>query len=537
MSEPEPSAARPPALVMRGISKSFGTLQANSDIDFDLDVGEIHGLLGENGAGKSTLMNILFGLLTPDAGTIEVFGSPVTIGDPSTALRLGIGMVHQHFMLIPAFTVAENLVLGGEPRRRLSLDTRRAAWEIGSLAERTGLAVDPDARVADLGVAARQRVEILRALYRGARILVLDEPTAVLTPQESDGLLSMLTAMAASGLSVILISHKLSEQLLVTSRITVLRDGRLIGTVPSAGASTASLAAMMVGRETDLSLEVPPVPPSAHPLLEVRGVTEASGRVRGIDLAVRGGEIVGVAGVEGSGQRELVEIIAGLRQVTDGQVVLDGVDITRHSPLKRLARGLAYVPEDRSTEGLVLDLPVYENAILRRQQQRSLRRFGLLSRRRARQRAAAITSAYDVRPAGVAHPARALSGGNQQKLLIGREIHDEPPVLVVSQPTRGVDIAAATAIHRRLLDARSSGRAVLLDSLDLDEVKALCDRILVMFRGEIAGSLRRGAFTDEALGLLMTGAQPPDSRSGQPADAAGAVDVADEKDAPLEGRR
>jgi len=495
-----------PAVVMRGIRKSFGRVQANRGIDFILDVGEIHGLLGENGAGKSTLMNVLYGLLAPDEGTIEVFGEPVRFAGPAAALEHGIGMVHQHFMLIPAFTVAENLVLGAEPRRGATLDVREARRRIGELSARTGLAVDPDARVRDLGVAAQQRVEILRALYRGARVLILDEPTAVLTAQESEALLAVLAGMAGAGLSVVLISHKMPELLGVTQRVTVVRDGENVGTVRTADATARSLAALMVGRETELQLDVEPVARTAEPLLRVCDVSDREGRVRGVDLDVHGGEIVGIAGVEGSGQRELVELVAGLRPIASGRVCLREDDVSRRSTLQRLRAGLAYVPEDRTTQGLVLDLPIFENAALRRQRQRPLQRHGVLSRTRMRQRAATLVKTYDVRGGGVGQRAGSLSGGNQQKLLLGRELDDAPPVLIVSQPTRGLDINAARAIHLRLLAARAAGRAVVLDSLDLDEVKVLCDRIVVMFRGEVAGSLDRSEVDDEAIGLLMTGA-------------------------------
>ncbi len=495
-----------PALAMKNITKSFGNNHANRGINFQVDVGEIHGLLGENGAGKSTLMNILYGLITPDAGLIEVMGEPVQVSSPAVALRHGIGMVHQHFMLIPAFTVLENLVLGAEPHRGPRLDTSQALIDVRRISERFGLTVSPDAYVSDLGVAARQRVEILRALYRGARILILDEPTAVLTPQESTRLLGMLREMAAQSLSVILISHKLPELLDVTGRVTVLRDGQLVDTVQTATTTAEQLAAMMVGRDTDLTLNLQPRQTSAQPLLSLHGVSDRDGRVNGVDLAVHGGEIVGIAGVDGSGQLELLELVSGLRPVGSGRIQLGGVDVTHAAPRHRLASGLAYIPEERRNEGLVMELPVYENAILRRHHDTSLRRAGLLSRALMRRRADELNEAYDVRPRDVNLDARALSGGNQQKLLVARELRAEPDVLVVNQPTRGVDVTATNMIHRRLIEARDSGRAVLLSSLDLDEVKSLCDRVLVMFRGQVTGVLARRELSDRSLGLLMTGA-------------------------------
>jgi simple sugar transport system ATP-binding protein len=412
-------------------------------------------------------------------------------------------------MLIPAFTVVENLVLGDEPARRGVLDRGRARAAVLEISERFGLDVDPDARVGDLGVAARQRVEILRALYRGARVLILDEPTAVLTPLESDRLFAVLAEMARDGMSIVLISHKLHELLAVTERITVLRDGRVVRTERTADTSAAALATLMVGRETALDLEVTPGRRAEHPCLRVRGLRDRGGRLAPIDLDVHAGEIVGLAGVDGSGQAELTQALAGLRPIAAGSMAVGDRDLTRASVRARLAAGLGYVPDDRSDEGLVLALPVYENAILRRERRPAVRRFGLLSPARMRAHARAVVAESDVRPASIEHAARALSGGNQQKLLMGRELADDPRVLVVSQPTRGVDIAASRAIHGRLLAARDAGRAVLLNSLDLDEIKLLSDRILVMFDGRIVGELARAEASDEALGLLMAGQREP----------------------------
>ena len=498
-------AGAPVALRMRGVSKSFGAVRANDGIDLEVHRGEILGLLGENGAGKSTLMNILYGLLHPDTGTIEVEGEVVEMTSSAVALSHGIGMVHQHFMLIPAFTVLENLVLGAEPARHGVLDRATARRSVVHLSEKFGLQVDPNELVGNLGVAARQRVEILRALYRGARTLVLDEPTAVLSPQETDHLFGVLREMAAAGMSIILISHKLHELMALTDVVTIIRDGRVVGSVPTNATSPEELATLMVGRKTSLTLDIPAHERIEQMLLSVRDLTVDSPRLGVVSFEVHGGEIVGIAGVDGSGQAELLQAIIGLLPSTGGAVCIAGEDVTRLGARARLERGLAYVPEDRTTEGLVGALSVKENSVLRRQRRRVWRRFGLLSPYSLLAHARRLIAENDVRPPNAELNVQALSGGNQQKLLIGRELADNPRVLIVSQPTRGVDINAARAIQRRLLEARSQNRAVLVVSLDLDEIRALCDRVLVLFRGKIVGELRRADATDVALGMLMTG--------------------------------
>ncbi|MDP1719705.1 MAG: ABC transporter ATP-binding protein [Candidatus Nanopelagicaceae bacterium] len=492
---------------MKGISKSFGAVQANDGIDLEVRQGETLGLLGENGAGKSTLMNILYGLVHPDSGTLEVNGKEVVMSSSAVALSHGIGMVHQHFMLIPEFTVLENLILGAEPIRNGLLDRSKAQRTVIELAEKFGLQIDPNELVANLGVAARQRVEILRALYRGAKILILDEPTAMLSPKEADALFGVLREMADAGMSLILISHKLRDLMTFTDRITIIRDGRVVGSVLTNETSPQELATLMVGRETSLTLDVPMHERLEEPLLRVCDMKVDHAKLRMVSFDVHGGEIVGIAGVDGSGQIELLEAIVGLRPVTSGTVSIAGKNVTHLSPYSRLEHGLGYVPEDRTTEGLVGTLSIMENSILRRQRRKAWRRFGFLSQRLLLTHASQLIRDNNVRPPNPQLNVRALSGGNQQKLLIGRELADSPQILVVSQPTRGVDIAAARAIERRLVDARSKNRAVLVVSLDLDEIKSLCDRVLVLFRGEIVGELPRSEVTDDALGLLMTGVQ------------------------------
>ena len=502
------SRDRPIALRMLNVSKSFGAVRANDGIDLEVRQGETLGLLGENGAGKSTLMNILYGLLHPDSGTIEINGEEVVMRSSAVALAHGIGMVHQHFMLISAFTVLENLVLGDEPVLHGLLDRSKARQSVLELSEKFGLRVNPDELVSKLGVAAKQRVEILRALYRGAKILVLDEPTAMLSPQETDQLFEVLRDMASAGMSLILISHKLHDLMSLTDRVTIIRDGRVVGSVETDQTTVQELATLMVGRATSLTIEVPEHKRLEQPLLVLENVTVEDPHLGKVSFEVHGGEIVGIAGVDGSGQSELLEAIVGLRAVTGGTISIGGNDITHVAAYPRLEHGLGYVPEDRTSEGLVGALTIKENSILRRQRSKFWRRFGLISPQSLLSHARQLIEQNDVRPQNAELEVQALSGGNQQKLLIGRELADNPQILIVSQPTRGVDIAAARAIDRRLLAARNENRAVLIASLDLDEIKSLCDRVLVLFRGEIVGELLRAEATDQALGLLMSGVKP-----------------------------
>ena len=505
MATPQPRDAAELALELRGIVKRFGDVTANDGVDLELRRGEVHALLGENGAGKSTLMNVVYGMVHADAGEIRVGGSPITIGSPRDAMAQGIGMVFQHFMLIPVMTVAENLVLGDEPRRGGMLDMAKARRRTLELSERYGLRVDPDARVEDVSVGQQQRIEILRALDRGAKILVLDEPTAVLTAQETGELVSVLRRLAEGGTSIIFISHKLREVLDVADRVTVLRRGRSVGTVDVADADEPTLARMMVGRDVVLRVEKAPSKPG-EPALEVTDLHVVDDRgltaVDGVSLKVHRGEIVAIAGIDGNGQSELIDALTGLRRVASGEIVAGGRSITGCTPRQAREAGIGHIAEDRQHRGLVLDFDLSENLALR--DYRTDTRWGLLSPRRLIAVARRLLREFDVR-GGTPHTlARSLSGGNQQKVVVAREISGNPDALIAAQPTRGLDVGAIEFVHRRLLTERDAGRAILLVSLELDEVRALADRILVLYEGRIVGELPPTA-SDEELGMLMTG--------------------------------
>ncbi len=496
-------------LEMRHITKRFPGTVANDDVSFDLREGEVHALLGENGAGKSTLMNILYGLYHPDEGEIVIAGKPVQLGSPSAAIDAGVGMVHQHFMLIPVMTVAENIVLAAEPTHAggALLDLGEANERVREISERFGLAVDPKARVEDITVGQQQRVEILKALYRNADILVLDEPTAVLTPQEAGELFAIIGGLTAQGKSIIFISHKLNEVTEVADRITVLRRGKMIETLPAAGATEASLARLMVGRDVLLRVDKGASHPS-DTLLKVddlhvfddRGIE----KVRGLSLDVRAGEIVGIAGIDGNGQSELIDAMTGLRRAESGTVTVAGEDVTSDSAHGHFEAGLGHIPEDRQRRGLVLEFSIAENIALHDYRGAPDSRFGWLFPGRLIERGARLIKAYDVRGGGPYTRAGGLSGGNQQKVVLAREIDRNPRVLIAAQPTRGLDVGAIEFVHRRLVEERDEGRGILLVSLELEEILSLSDRILVMYEGEIVGEFPPSA-SEEELGLAMTG--------------------------------
>jgi simple sugar transport system ATP-binding protein len=489
-----------PALELRGITKRFGSLVANQAIDFELKRGEIHALLGENGAGKSTLMNVLYGLHQPDEGEILLDGEPVKIDSARRAIGLGIGMVHQHFMLVPVMTVAENLVLGAEPHNGPLLDYKAAARRTRELSERFGLAVNPEARVEDLGVGAQQRVEILRALFRGAKVLVLDEPTAVLTAQESQDLFEVLRALKAEGTAIVFISHKLN-------RVTVLRRGEKVETVETEGASERSLARLMVGRDVLLQVDKPKHD-RGEKLLEVRDLVATDDRglpaVRGVSFEVHAGEIVGIAGVDANGQSEMIEAITGLRHPESGTVVVAGTDVTGVGPRAVQEAGLGHIAEDRHRRGLVLEFNLAENLCLGEHRKPGMSRFGWLSPKRLAERGRGLLSDYDVRGGTSETRAASLSGGNQQKVVIARELSANPKVLLAAQPTRGLDVGAIEFVHRRLVEERDAGRAVLLVSLELEEIRSLSDRVLVIYEGEIVAEMPPSS-SEEDFGVAMTG--------------------------------
>jgi len=501
----------PQIIEMLHIVKTFPGIRANDDVTVQVEEGAIHALLGENGAGKSTLMSILFGLYQADSGTIKVRGQEVRISDPNTANRLGIGMVHQHFKLVHNFTVTENIVLGLEPRRGIVIDLPVAERKVAALSKKYGLEVDPRAKIEDIGVGMQQRVEILKMLYRDAEILIFDEPTAVLTPQEIHELMEIMRRLTAEGKTILLITHKLKEIKAVADVCTVLRRGRLVGTVKVADTSEAKLAEMMVGRAVSFSVEKAPAI-AGDVLLSIRNLKVKNNKgvlgVKDLSLDVRRGEILGLCGIDGNGQTELVYALTGLARAEGGSILLNGKDITQLPVRRRTEAGLGHIPEDRHRHGLVLDFRLDENMVVHSFEQRPFSRWGVLDFAAIRKNAERLIKEFDVRSGeGPATPSRSLSGGNQQKAIVAREIDRSPEVLVVAQPTRGLDVGAIEYIHRRIVEERDKGKAILLVSLELDEIMDLSDRIAVIFNGEIVAEVAASETTENELGLYMAGSQ------------------------------
>jgi simple sugar transport system ATP-binding protein len=517
------SDSRPPAVRLEGITKRFGDVVANDDVDLTLERGTVHALVGENGAGKSTLMSVLYGLYDPDAGTIAVDGEPRTFDSPRDAIDAGVGMIHQHFQLVDTMTVTQNVVLGHEPTRNGLVDEASARSDIEDICSNYGFEVDEhlDTNVEELGVGVQQRVEIVKSLYRGADVLVLDEPTAVLTPQEVERLFDVMAELTDQGRSLVFITHKMDEALAVADEITVLRDGSDVGTVDAAETTREELARMMVGREV-LFDAAPRETTPGDVTVEVEDLRVRDDRgleqVDGVSFDVREGEVFGVAGVEGNGQTELVEALTGLRRVLSGTVAFEGTDITDVGRRRRIESGIAYVPEDRQEEGLVQDYDLVRNALLGNQTVEPYARDGFIDWAAVRDHADEIISEYNVRPPNPDAEAASLSGGNQQKFIVGREFEHDPAFIAATHPTRGVDIGSIEFIHDRLLEMRDEGVAILLVSSKLDEVQKLSDRIAVMYEGEFVDVVDPDDVTEQELGLLMAGRSLDDAEGATDAD-------------------
>ena len=502
---------RSQAVRLAEVSKRFPGVLANDAVDLAVEKGSVHALLGENGAGKTTLMNVLYGLYEPDGGAVYVDGQPRAFDSPREAINAGVGMIHQHFMLVDPMTVVENVTLGYEPGTGRGVDRERAREEVLELAGRYGFDVDPGAKIEDVSVGVQQRVEILKALYRGADVLILDEPTAVLTPQEVTDLFSVFAELTAEGKTILFITHKLGEAMRAADAITVLRDGRNVGTVPAGNTTREELAELMVGREVLLDVERDPVTPGDVMLgIESLRVQDERGteRVSEVSFAVREGEVLGIAGVDGNGQSELIEAITGLRTPDAGSVAIGGETVTRAPRREHTDRGMAYVPEDRQERGLVMDFDLVRNAVLGSQRNPTFAHRGRIDWGRAREHAEYLIDTYDVRPPDPDAKATSLSGGNQQKFVVGRELERDPRVVIARHPTRGVDVGSTEFIHERLLALRRDGVAVVLVSSKLDEVRGLSDRLAVMYEGEFVDVVDPETTTEEEVGLLMAGERP-----------------------------
>ncbi|MGO4372728.1 ABC transporter ATP-binding protein [Paenibacillus sp. MCAF20] len=501
-------------LETRELVKRFGSFVANDRLNLSIRKGEIHALLGENGAGKSTLMNMLSGMLAPDEGEILFEAQPVKFASPRQAVNVGIGMVHQHFMLIPALTVAENVVLGMKQDRSPLFRFKKACSEIRELSDRFGLDIDPKQRVSELSVGQQQRVEIVKTLFRGAEFIILDEPTAVLTPPEVQDLFRVLRTLKSEGKTVIFISHKLQEVQEICDRVSVLRLGKLVGTHELGGTTAAELARMMVGRDVHAQMRKARIGKQAETRLEMRGVSageSGSELLRNISLSIRQGEILGIAGVDGNGQRELSEVLLGLRNKQSGVIVLEGEELHRQHPRSMTERGVAYIPEDRHKEGLMLQMSIEENLISKEYRKLRFSKTGIINRRKMRQNAEEQIRSFSIKTTGAAIPIGQLSGGNQQKVILARELMLNPKVLVAMQPTRGMDVGAAEYVHKRILEAREKGCSILLISTELEEIMALSDRIAVLYKGELLDTMDRETADLDRIGMLMAGIRPKSS--------------------------
>ncbi len=521
-------------LQMENITKTFPGVVANNEVNLDVRHGEIHALLGENGAGKSTLMNVLYGLYQPDSGNFYLDEQEITIDSPDDAIAKGIGMVHQHFMLVSPLSVTENVMLGLPGDKGILLDHQAAKEKILGISQTYGLAVNPDALIRNLSVGIQQRVEIIKALYRGAKLLILDEPTAVLTPQEIEGLFEVMRRLVSDGNSIIFITHKLDEVMEISDRVTVLRDGVVVATVNTAETNKSELARMMVGREVLFRIDKAPVEPGSA-VLEVENLVVNDDRdvpaVRNLSLQVRSGEVVGLAGVDGNGQKELADALAGLRRPVGGKIYLDGQDVTRLDAGNLLRYQLAYIPEDRQREGLVLGFKLSENFIAKKFRRRPFSVRGFLQHRAIKENARQLIQRFDVRTPSSEVEAKTLSGGNQQKVVVARELAQEPDLIVAAQPTRGLDVGATEFVENQILKQRSRGAAILYISTELEEILNLSDRIAVIHRGEIMGVVRPDEVTPEALGLMMAGTRQSDQ---QPATSPRPSVISDQLQAELE---
>lgn len=501
-------SAAPPVVELKQITKRFPGIVANDSISLTLRKGEIHALLGENGAGKSTLMNILFGLYQPDEGSIKVNGETVTIDNPNKAIKLGIGMVHQHFKLVQPFTVTENIILGMEPKKGINIDYKSASAQVAKLSEQYGLRVNPNSKIQDISVGMQQRVEIMKILFRGADILIFDEPTAVLTPQEIEELMVIMRRLVAEGKSIILITHKLKEIMEISDTVTIIRRGKVIDTVETDKTNPSELAEKMVGRGVSFKIDKND-PQIGQPVLQLNDIRVKDKHgisiLNGLNLEVKAGEIVGIAGVDGNGQSELIEAITGLRKIDSGSIKLSGKEISNLPAQKIIESGLSHIPEDRHKRGLVLDFSISENMILETYYKPPFNKGGFLQNAEIEKHAKSLVEQFDVRTPSVETKARSLSGGNQQKAIIAREIDKNPELLIAAQPTRGLDVGAIEFVHKQLIEQRDQGKAVLLISFELDEILNVSDRIAVIYEGRIVGEVLPQETNDQELGLMMAG--------------------------------